>query len=169
MNYSENNKQSLFKKLFCLYFLKLRNVREAGIRAGFSADEAFSEGMKILETPSAQCCLSKLSDKTSSQNGLVKAGLERLAFGSCNDAISLVFSEEPPSDNEIARLDLFNVSEIKRVKGGGVEVKLFDRQKALEKLWELENSADVNSSAESFFNAIRAGANSEKEGDFTDD
>ena len=165
MNYSENNKQSLFKKLFCCYFLKLRNVREAGIKAGFSADEAFSEGMKILETQSAQKCLSKLSDKTSSQNGLVRAGLERLAFGSSNDAVSLVFSEEAPSDAEILRLDLFNVSEIKRVKGGGVEVKLFDRQKALEKLWEMENSADVNSSAESFFNALAAGNSSEKEGE----
>jgi len=161
-----SNKQNLLRKLFCYYFLKLRNIREAGIKAGFSENQAFVEGMKILELPKTQSYLGKLSEKTSSQNGLVKAGLERLAFGSCNDVVSLAFSEEVPCEQEIAKLDLFNVSEIKRVKGGGVEVKLFDRQKALEKLWEIENTADVNSSAESFFNAIRAGAedSSEKEG-----
>ena len=166
MTTQKNDKQNLLKRLFCYYFLKLRNIREAGIKAGFQENQAFCEGMKLLESPKTQELINKLSEKTNSQGGLVKAGLERLAFGSCNDAVELVFSEEVPTGGEIARLDLFNVSEIKRVKGGGVEVKLFDRQKALEKLWELENTADVNSSAESFFNAIRAGAegSSEQEG-----
>lgn len=76
-----------------------------------------------------------MSDRVSETN-LVKSGLERIAFGSSNDAALLVFSEEMPNPDKISELDLFNVSEIKRVKGGGVEVKLFDRQKALERLYE---------------------------------
>jgi len=164
MEIKKESKQNLLRKLFCYYFVKLRNVREAGIKAGFSENQAFVEGMKILDNANTIGALNRISEKSFSQNGLVKSGLERLAFGSVNDAVALVFSEEVPSSCEISRLDLFNVSEIKRVKGGGVEVKFFDRQKALEKLWELENTADVNGSAESFFNAIRAGAEATSDG-----
>ena len=66
----------------------------------------------------------------------VKNGLLRLATGQSNDAVKLVFADEMPNQDELERMDLFNVSEIKRVKGGGVEIKLFDRQKAFEKLFE---------------------------------
>ena len=38
---------------------------------------------------------------------------------------------------ELSKLDLFNVAEIKRQKGGTVEIKFFDRLKALEKLAEI--------------------------------
>lgn len=52
-------------------------------------------------------------------------------------------------------MDLFNISEIKRVKGGGMEIKFFDRIKALEKL---ENS-DVNgfNDAVPFYQALEQG------------
>lgn len=84
----------------------------------------------------------------------VKAGLKRLAFGSCNDAVVLAFAEELPPPDIISSLDLFNVSEIKRVKGGGVEIKLFDRLKALEKLHEIENLSENQGRAEELINAI---------------
>ena len=48
-----------------------------------------------------------------------------------------------------------NVSEIKRVKGGGVEVKLFDRLKALEKLYDIANSSDSQLCASSFIEALK--------------
>ena len=54
----------------------------------------------------------------------------------------------------LMKLDLFNVSELKRVKGGGVEVKFFDRQKALEKMMEYAGSADQRSAAKSLLNAL---------------
>lgn len=87
---------------------------------------------------------------------LIHSGLERLAFGNANDAVYLVFSEELPSPSQISELDLFNVSEIKRVKGGGVEVKLFDRQKALEKMFDYVNSSSSENSAISFINALKS-------------
>jgi hypothetical protein len=87
-----------------------------------------------------------MSDRVS-ESALVRAGLERIAFGSANDAAYLVFSEEIPEPEKLEKLDLFNVSEIKRVKGGGVEVKLFDRQKAMERLYEYSDSGD-NKAAE---------------------
>lgn len=146
------------KKLFLYYFMKLRNVREAAISSGIPEDKAFAEGMKILRSAYSRNNMRKLNTQDYINQGQIKAGLERLAFGSINDVVKLAFFDEPMTDKQISSLDLFNVSEIKRVKGGGIEIKLFDRQKALEKLWEIDNSADFSSSADSFYSAIVKGA-----------
>ena len=84
----------------------------------------------------------------------VKEGLKHLAFGSCNDAVFLAFADEFPPPSVIEKLDLFNVSEIRRIKGGGVEIKLFDRLKALEKLYEIENSSEKHDKAAELINAL---------------
>ena len=144
----------LLKKLFIFNFLKQRNVKEAAIHAGFSEDEAIFEGMKFLGRKSVTDKINNLSEKLSNDPYLINAGLERLSFGSINDAVSLVFAENIPSKKELSTLDLFNVSDIKRDKNGGVEIKFFDRQKALEKLWEMKNTVGVTSSAESFLEAL---------------
>lgn len=54
-------------------------------------------------------------------------------------------------------MDLFNISEIKRKKGGDIEIKFFDRLKALERLCELCGESDGES--HSLFSAIEKGAN----------
>ena len=151
----EESKQ---RKKFLNYYLNLRNIRESAIKAGYCENEALSEGLSIFFSPGFRKRLSKLGERSLHTEGLVRAGLERLAFGSINDAVKLLLCEDSSETTDISKLDLFNVSELKRVKGGGIEIKLFDRQKALEKLWEMENTADINSSAESFFNAIKSGA-----------
>ena len=79
-----------------------------------------------------------------------------MAFGRINDALELL--KDDPSEVCAERLDLFNVSEIKRVKGGGVEIKFFDRLEALEKLAELEDRAADSAAADSFFSAVRNSA-----------
>lgn len=89
-----------------------------------------------------------------SDNAGVTAGLRRLAFGNCSDAVYLVFADEMPPAETIKKLDLFNISEIKRVKGGGVEIKFFDRQKALEKLFEFENTLTGRADASSLIKAL---------------
>ena len=81
-------------------------------------------------------------------------GLRKLAFGKVNDAVRLAFAEETPSFRVLSRMDLFNVSSIKRVKGGGVEVQFFDRQKALEKLYEYASADHNASSAEGLLEAL---------------
>ena len=75
-------------------------------------------------------------NKKKSDKNLVIDGLKKLASGKINDAVALVFAEDIPPPEQLARLQLFNISSVKRVKGGGVEVQFFDRQKALEKLYE---------------------------------
>ena len=150
------NQEMENRMLFLMFYARLRNIKEAGMRAGFSEKTAYKEGVKILNSVSSAKKLEKLSSKFEKIN--VRQGFERIAFGEVNDVAELVFAEEPLTISEIARLDLFNVSEMKKVKGGGVEVKLFDRQKALEKLLEIENSTDTSATATSFFNALREGA-----------
>lgn len=53
-------------------------------------------------------------------------------------------------------MDLFNISEIKRPKGGGLEIKFFDRLKPLEKLQEI--STDSSQTALPFYEALNNGA-----------
>ena len=108
-----------------------------------------------MKTEECRQLISQLRELLS-DSGSVAAALKRLAFGSCSDAVYLVFADELPPPDVIGKLDLFNVSEIKRVKGGGVEVKLFDRLKALEKLFELENAFSDRDKAASLIKALSA-------------
>ena len=140
---------------FCCNYVTLGSVEEAAVRAGFPREAALSEGIELLRTEECRQLISQLRGLLS-DSGTVAAGLKRLAFGSCTDAVYLVFADELPPAEVIGRLDLFNVSEIKRVKGGGVEVKLFDRLKALEKLFELETAFNDRGKAESLIKALTA-------------
>lgn len=85
---------------------------------------------------------------------LVLDGLEKLAFGRINDAVRLAFADEMPSQAALSRMNLFNVSSIKRVKGGGVEIQFFDRQKALEKLYDFAHAGENGAAAESLLEAL---------------
>ncbi len=150
---------------FCCYYVMLGNVSEAAVKAGFGRGNALTEGVKCLKSAECRRIIAGLRDILSDTNS-VSAGLRRLAFGSCTDAVYLVFADELPPQDVIERLDLFNVSEIKRVKGGGVEVRLFDRIKAMEKLAELENSCSDRNKAAGLIAALTASA---EEDDSPDD
>ncbi len=141
------------RKAFCCNYVLLGNVREAAIQAGFDRDSALLDGIACLQSAECRKLIPQLRNILSDSTGVI-AGLKRLAFGSCTDAVYLVFADELPPPEVISGLDLFNVSEIKRVKGGGVEVKLFDRQRAIEKLFEFENSCSERGTAESLINAL---------------
>ena len=149
---------------FCCNYVILGSVEEAAVRAGFPRESALSQGIELLKSTECRQLIAQLR-QILSDSSTVAAGLKRLAFGSCTDAVYLVFAEELPPAEVIEKLDLFNVSEIKRVKGGGVEVKLFDRLKALEKLFELENAFSDRDKAESLIRALTA----DEEGDICDD
>lgn len=88
----------------------------------------------------------------------IREGLRRLAFGEIKDAVTLLFADEGEIISRLPELDLFNISEIKRPKGGGMEIKFFDRFKALEKLRDTENNAP--SQPLSFYRALEEGAKS---------
>lgn len=88
-------------------------------------------------------------------------GLSRLAFGDIQDSVKLLFESEENILASLPTLDLFNISEIKRQKGGGMEIKFFDRIKAMEKLRDFINDAE-GKTAVSFYDALEKSASSLK-------
>lgn len=86
-------------------------------------------------------------------------GFRHLALGEIHDAVTLLLETDEEILKTLPELDLFNVSEIKKAKGGGMEIKFFDRLKALEKLSEAV-SDDGKHTAVSFYEALEKSAKS---------
>ena len=149
------SKSNLTEKemLFCRFYSTTRNAREAATKAGY---KIFPEkvGLRLLARQDIKDALCELNRQV--QKGDAVAGLRRLAFSSISDALRLLFAEEPLSPADLDNLDLFMISEIKRPKGGGMEIKFFDRIKALEKLSELDNISD-NDRMAPFYSALTEG------------
>ncbi len=81
-------------------------------------------------------------------------GFRRLAFGDIRDAVRLLFCDEV-NPRMLRNMNLFAVSEIKRPKGGGMEIRFFDRIEALRLLSELESAGG---GADELLRAIEQGA-----------
>lgn len=122
------------EQLFCTIYSNTRNAREAAVRAGYTLFlEKTAE--KLLANPKIKAEIKRRDKEKQATTAEICAGLRRLAFGAGNDAVKLLYRFDDMDDEQINSLDLFNVSDIKKPKGGGLEIKFFDRQKALEKLF----------------------------------
>lgn len=143
-------------KDFVLSFVRGRNAEEAAVNAGISPARAKQDGLKLLSQRTVRRQVEKERKAAFSGEVEIRAGLERLAYGRVNDAAALAFADEV-TPAMLAKADLFNVSEIKRIKGGGVEIKFFDRQKALERLCELNERDGADSRARELVEAIYGG------------
>ena len=153
---TETDRELLKEFADCL--VALGDPKEAAVRVGISPERALTEGLRMADSKEVRRYVSK---KKKRESAAALSGLRRLAFGRINDALALLADD--PSGINYQRLDLFNVAEIKRPKGGGVEIKFFDRLEALGKLSELENSAADAETADSLFEALRkTAANSEE-------
>ena len=123
------------EKEFCRLYLSLADYEKAAEKAGFTGDFA-KEGNRLLLRADIAEEIDKLcSLQKKSMAKMAAVGYRRLAFGSIADAVSLLYMENPTPDT-LRKMDLFSVSEIKRPKDGSMEIKFFDRMKALEKLSE---------------------------------
>ena len=138
------------EKAFCRGFLERGSIAEAESFAGMSkgGSELICRD-DILEEIER---LSQLQNKSLKQ--LARSGLKRLAMGNIADAVSLISMKDYDSET-LKNMDLFMVSEIKRSEKGQIEIKFFDRFKALEKLNDdcenLENTTP-------FYDALMMGA-----------
>ena len=145
------------EKSFCYHYINTGNVKEALVLSG-------------LQSSSEQDLISLLSDEVikeeiqslyedKKKNLLYKAciGYERLAFGNITDAVKLIYSDRL-DDKTLEEMDLFNISEIKKPKDGAMEIKFFDRIKALEKLEQVDvgQRNDINP----FYYALEKGIES---------
>lgn len=137
---------------FCRQYAVLRNAREAAVRAGYVFPEA--AGLKLLCRPQINERIEAFSEHFR-RSAEAADGLRRIAFGSVADAVKLILSPEVAAEAD--ELDLFMISEIKLPKSGGIELKFFDRIKALEALGSVSDSVSENG-AVPFINAIIEGA-----------
>ncbi|MCQ2514509.1 MAG: terminase small subunit [Ruminococcus sp.] len=112
-------------------------------------------GEKLLARKDISDEIQRISAQRKSAFACVaESGYRRLAFGSISDAVSLLYMDSP-SKAQLENMDLFLVSEIKRPKDGAMEIKFFDRLKALEKL---ENDNSLSDNAKSLYDAISQSA-----------
>lgn len=148
-----NEKKLTKKELeFCRWYVRLRNMRESALRSEFTILPE-QRALSLLSKKSIRQKIAELEKENSADSKLVSAGLQRLAFGSITDAVKLILSTSDNTSPDIDSLDLFNVSEIKFTSGKGMEIKFFDRLKALEKLSDLSTDDD-NDGMLSFYQAI---------------
>lgn len=132
-----------------------KSVKEAAFKAGYIISPE-KNGMCLLMRNDINDLISEMYEKKR-KNLLERAycGYERLAFGSIEDIVELVCKANF-SEKDLNSLDFFNISEIKKNKDGGIEVKFFDRIKALEKLENI--SYDSKNQGMSFYSALEESA-----------
>lgn len=152
------NEKKLTKKEidFCRWYVRLRNPREAALRSGFTLLPEH-RALSLLSKKNIREKIAELEKENTADKSLVSAGLQRLAFGSVSDAIRLILSVNNNESPDVDALDLFNVSEIKITNGKGMEIKFFDRLKALERLGDI-SCDDRNEDMLSFYEAIEKSA-----------
>ncbi len=146
------------EKLFCTYYALSRNGREAAAKSGYLFPE--KSALRLLKRKEIENEIERLDKQHKRTAQDISAGYYRLAFGCVSDAVKLLFADETVS-GEIENMDLFNISEIKRKKGGEIEIKFFDRLKALNSLQDCPDSPGNEKS--SFYSAIEMGAAALKE------
>lgn len=149
------------EKLFCIYFASGRSPSEAAAKSGFRFGER--AGLKLLKREEIRNEIRRCIQQRSDEKQDVSEGYYRLAFGCSGDGIKLLFKDEV-TEEEIDSMDLFNISEIKRKKGGDIEIKFFDRIKALERLGDLDSSLQKGEGS-SLYSAIEMGARALGEAD----
>lgn len=143
------------QKRFLCRFARCGNVAEAAVYCGIPSDSAYEEGLKILRHPRAFEFVTEAAVTLRRYEGdSVERCLDRLINGRVNDAVILAKSDTAElTEEDVRKLDLYNVSELKFGKGV-CEIKFADRIKAIEKLNEIRSGRASDNVAQSFFDAI---------------
>ncbi len=121
------------EKAFCGYFANTGDAEASARKAGYVTD-CRRRGDSLLTNEAVVEEIDRLlSKRRRVMARLAAIGYQRLAFGSIADALRLLYMGEPDAA-QLEEMDLFLVSEIKRNRDGMLEIKFFDRMKALDKL-----------------------------------
>ena len=133
-----------------------QNPKEAAIKAGYSSSTAEKTAQQLLYRQDINEYLEKIKTDLKKDQilSLAITALKRLIFCRPNDVLILALKSQDLSENQIENLDLFQISEIKKLKDGGFEFKFTDRIKAIECLISLLDKMDDDSGAENFFRAL---------------
>lgn len=138
--------------IFCYFFVETGNPKEA---LSFAKMENTSETLpKLMSDPLIKDQILKNYESKKINLGIkAEIGYERLAFNDISDCIKLMFIKDI-ENYQINKMNLFNISEIKRLKDGTMEIKFFDRIKALEKLQSI-GSEQCEDDIYSFYSSLK--------------
>lgn len=137
------------EKLFCRLVADGYSPQDAAVRAELG-NQPKRIADRLMQRPEVRECIRSFADEDAMCSAV--AGYRRLAFGSVADAVKLCLNQQC---DDIDGLDMFCVQELKRTEKG-VEVKFFDRMKALDRLSEFAGAK--KDSALSFYRALEEGA-----------
>ncbi len=141
-------------RLFCHYYCTYQNEKEAAKKANILEKKAF----KLLNKPEIQQEIKKI--KTQIDNNqlmhLATTALKRLIFCNPNDTLILAIKNDQLSELEIENLNLFQISELKKQKDGSLEIKFFDKLKAINCLIEIANQLNNLNQTNNFLNALNS-------------
>lgn len=142
--------------LFCRYYYILQNAKEAAIKAGYSRFIAEKTAQKLLVREDIKECLDKMKSgfKKDQIFNLTITALKRIIFYRPNDVLVLALKSQELSEKQIENLDLFQISEIKKLKDGGFEFKFADRVKAIDSLISLIDKIGDDSDVNDFLKAL---------------
>ena len=140
---------------FCCFYSSNGNVRLSAVMAGDSNNPE-QTGQQLLTRGDIAGRVKEYRDtRVNDLRLMALLGYERLAFGSIADCIQLLYMEAPTLQR-LEAMDLFMISEIKKPKDGAMEIKFFDRIKALEKLSEAQE--DTHEKSLPFYRALERSA-----------
>ncbi|MDO4731203.1 MAG: terminase small subunit [Clostridia bacterium] len=157
--HSEDDVLSEKEMLFCRYFIKDFDFKQAAVNAGYK-NTPEKAGIKLIKKSKIQKEIKRLrEEKIKDSRDNIQSGYERLAYGRVSDCIKLLFSQSADSD-DFDNMDFFNIAEVKKLKDGAMEIKFFDRFKALDRLNELDERE--LSETPSIYKALQKSANALK-------
>lgn len=149
------------EKLFCKFYLAYQNPTEAAIKAGYAKLNAQKKAHKLLTKPEIQNELQKLK-KEIDNNQLIHWAiiiLKRILFCAPNDTISLALKQDNLDDQQIEKLNLFQISELKKLKDGTLEIKFIDKIKAIACLIDIANNFKNSDTANNLLSALTTSSN----------
>lgn len=150
-----NRRLSQREKLFCVYYAHSMDEAKSAANAGYKKDP-YQKAVKLLSKSAVRDEIARLTnERENALKNLSFAGYHKLAFSPIADAVSLLFMENP-TKAELMNMDLYCISEIKKLKDGAMEIKFFDRLKSLEKLSAMQTKEQ--SGANSLVDALYLGA-----------
>ncbi|MDE5600598.1 MAG: terminase small subunit [Oscillospiraceae bacterium] len=138
----------------------MQNAKEAAIRAGYSRLIADRTASKLLGRRDIVNYIENLHIglKRDQIIDLAVTALKRIAFYRPNDVVFLALKSSELTEKQIEELDLFQLSELKKLKDGGFEVKFSDRSKAIDSLITLADKIGDDNDADDFLKALTSNA-----------
>ena len=150
------NKLTAREKCFCRFCAALGNPAQAAEWAGIPADQAQSILGREEAAAFVAACEGELG-RDSPEHQLLR-GVLRLVREGGNDAAVLMLRHEELTPRQIQMLDLYGVSSFKRGSDGSVEIKLYDRLRALEMLERIVGNASDRQEADALCAALEQSA-----------